>query len=355
MGTHTLLWTYTPCSKMNEAGVDPKRDTYDKDFDRQATAIELETGRPLFIAGDLNVAPGPSDTTVPRQLLSVIPSNKQFERDNYYKLLENHKLTNAAEKYAHINGTNLKHTWRKGRPSARDANVRVFGPDTYMSMRIDHVLAPKTHCERYPDLIKYPSLTAFETTPGTFNSDHNGNRFTITTAPARRHTPRAPQAYCRPSREPPNFNTCRQCGENFKSSNKLHAHIKAYGHERDQEATFVRDLSPLPACCANAAEPNRGKENTGRENGCIYVICTDHGLPALVRGRPPSCKHSHAGQSCDTCCSHKPVSDAPRPCRNERCVRKGREWLLAHEKDCGEWDVWTPPADDSGTWNPGES
>ena len=331
-GNYSNIWTYTPCSKMNEPGIDPRRNDYDTGFNKHYGREKKRTGKPIFIAGDMNVAPHPEDTTIPARDYAIIPSNKPFEKENYYKLLVDHKLANVAEEYAHIDNTNLARTWSKGTPNSH----------IYMAMRLDHVLAPKDRIgETDGGGYNYPCITDFRTTLHKYGSDHNANCFTITSEPGRDDAIRAPAAYCKPNGLARRYNVCRECNADFGSSNKLHTHIKAYGHERGNQTPMYTPAEACSACTRTNHDKHMDQNyhvNRSDVVGCTYVMCDNHGLPALVRG-------------CEAKCTHKPSSGAPRTCKDKDCITEGAHWLAYHELEHSKAKMWTPPKSDNGTWS----
>ena len=322
---HSTIWTYTPCSKMNEPGRDDRRHTYDEAFNEKYKSQAKVTGGPVFAAGDFNLAPHASDSTVPEEEAHLIPSNKPFERENYYKLLVDNNLANVAEVMLANEGSKSppQRTWKKGIP----------GRPSYMAMRIDHVLAPRDRIGTTPKI--YPSITAFHTTRETYGSDHNANCFTMTSKPALARIPRGrptvvPQDAL-PSEALRLEYQCRVCGEGMRSRNKLHLHVTAFGHDKGPTPPVFRKLQPC--CTARAPNPNKA--------GCTYVICNRHGLPALARGDKAAC-------------SHEPLSDAPSSCTHPTCLDEAVRWLVEHEAIHKAAKLWSPPHNESGVWNPGK-
>ena len=263
MRDHSVVWTYTPCSKMHEEGVDPKRDAYDNNFSEHYRAVRDHTGRPVFLAGDMNIAPLPTDSTIDQAEAPSIPSNKPFERANYFKLLLTHGLCNTGEEFAKARRTPLMKTWSKGHVRSKQ----------HMAMRLDHVLAESDRICTDPEAQhNYPCITDFRTTRSTYGSDHNANTFTVTSK--HRRAPQTPQASCSPPRDhdPDRENVCLKCDDSFTSNNKLHVHVKAYGHEMRQPTdTYItapahkchkprkywRTGARTPACCAQPGRPDR--------------------------------------------------------------------------------------------------
>jgi exonuclease III len=215
----SIIWTYTPCSAMYKSGTDERRHNYDTAFNEHYRAQKQKTQKPVFAAGDFNLAPRPCDSTIAPGDMAYIPSNKPFERENYFKLLLQNKLINVAEEFAKDkkDSQGPRRTWSKGKP----------GTKLYMAMRIDHVLCPTERFKRSTDAtINYPAITDFSTSRKTYGSDHNANRFTISTKPMTERS--YPQASAIVQRNPPKpRHLCRDCGEDFASGNQLHMHLKA--------------------------------------------------------------------------------------------------------------------------------
>ena len=356
---HSTIWTYTPCSPMHEAGIDKRRNDYDLEFSAHYKKQQADTGMPVFSAGDFNVAPLHGDSTVPREKHKVIPSNKPFEKENYHRLLVDHSLVNVADEFhkTSTNDTKPPRTWTKGKP----------GSPIYMAMRLDHVLGPREHVSKDPNNTNYPLLTHFETTRTTYGSDHNANIFTIKKKPPTTRTTDAPTCIMTPKdplrhlsrqeeRHPKNrfdytgtntkmtdshgrtipkehqdYHVCHQCNDIFDSKNKLHLHIEAHEHHTGTQPYFTERETP----CDDHPPSKKAAE------GCVYVICNRHGLPALVRGSTTRCRH-------------EVISDAPTACTDHRCITASKQWLQLHEDAHHALRKWTPLRQASGTWFPGK-
>jgi exonuclease III len=106
---------------MYKSGTDERRHSYDTAFNDHYKALTRTTRKPVFAAGDFNLAPRACDSTVAAADMPYIPSNKPFERENYYRLLLQNKLINVAEEFLKDkkDSQGPRRTWSKGKPGTK--------------------------------------------------------------------------------------------------------------------------------------------------------------------------------------------------------------------------------------------
>ena len=177
---YSVIWTYTPCSSMDVAEEETKRTSYDTKFKEHVLRMQSRKGSErVFVAGDRNVAPEDSDTSVRSRDQPYFPSNKPYERQAHHDLMRTGHFTDAATFFS----KRPRHTWRQGRNPA-------------ITMRLDHLAAPRSALARHvaPGL---PILQSFAVVGSNHNSDHWGIKWGMavagrnTLAPAANMTPQA--------------------------------------------------------------------------------------------------------------------------------------------------------------------
>ena len=84
----SVIWVYSPCSTMNEAGPEDKRTTFDTELRSHARRVQTEHGaHRVLMAGDFNVAPLEHDSNIPMNARPTYPSTKDYEIKGYEDLL----------------------------------------------------------------------------------------------------------------------------------------------------------------------------------------------------------------------------------------------------------------------------
>ena len=115
------ICTYTPCTTMNTPAVDPKRVLHETGIKNHFMKIRGE-GKPVWLIGDINVAPASCDTTCNKESQKNMPGTKVIER-----LLHNEfkKATGSVDAQTFLNTTMrpLPKTWRGGVPGSWSARL----------------------------------------------------------------------------------------------------------------------------------------------------------------------------------------------------------------------------------------
>ena len=157
----SVIWVYSPCSTMGDIEPEQKRIAFDANLKSHVLRTQTERGRSkVLVAGDLNVAPLATDSTVPMSQRPGYPSTKGYEIAAYSELLQCAGLTNAAEKSSQRPAL----TWRK----------KGYGH----AMRLDHVLEPARHMS-LRDLQDYYVVDTLYVAPQMYRSDHHPVVFSV--------------------------------------------------------------------------------------------------------------------------------------------------------------------------------
>ena len=157
----SVIWVYSPCSTMGVTEPEEKRVDFDAGLKAHVLRVQAAKGRAkVLMAGDLNVAPLTTDSTVPMTDRPGYPSTKGYEIAAYRGLLQETGLTNAAEKLSPKPAL----TWRK----------KGYGH----AMRLDHALGPATFIG-LRDLQDYYVIDTLYVSPRMYRSDHHPVIFSV--------------------------------------------------------------------------------------------------------------------------------------------------------------------------------